>query len=281
MTSYVHAYTLLKIIISLGDVRMILISFFTILFIGLAGSIISGMLGIGGSIVKYPMLLYIPPLLGVADFTAHQVSGISAVQVLFAASSGVLAYRKGDYLHWLLIAYMGSSILVGSFIGAFGAKFLPDTAINFVYAILATIAAIMMFLSNKVMEDKPLSEISFNRLLAVTSAFIVGLLSGIVGAAGAFILVPIMLVLLKIPTRVTIASSLAITLISSIGTTIGKLSTGDVLLVPALVMIWASVVGAPIGVRLGKRMNTHSLRFILAFLILSTSIKIWLDILFH
>jgi uncharacterized protein len=258
---------------------MIFMSFCTILLIGLFGSIISGMLGIGGSIVKYPLLLYIPPLLGVTEFTAHQVSGISAVQVLFAASSGVLAYRKDKYLHWKLIAYMGSSILVGSFIGAFGAKSLPDNAINFVYALLATIAAIMMFLSNRALEDKPLSEISFNRFFAVASAFIVGLLAGIVGAAGAFILVPIMLVLLKIPTRVTIASSLAITLISSIGTTIGKLSTGDVLLAPALVMIWASVIGAPIGARLSKRMNTQLLRFILAFLILSTSIKIWLDIL--
>lgn len=258
---------------------MIFMSFCTILLIGLVGSIISGMLGIGGSIVKYPLLLYIPPLLGVAEFTAHQVAGISAVQVLFSASSGVLAYRKGHYLHWGLITYMGSSILVGSFIGAFGAKFLPDIAINLVYAILATLAAIMMFLSNKVMEDKPLSEISFNRVLAVGSAFAVGFLSGIVGAAGAFILVPIMLVLLKIPTRVTVASSLAITFISSIGTTIGKLSTGDVLLAPAIVMIWASIIGAPIGARLSKHMNTQLLRLILALLILSTSIKIWLDLL--
>ncbi len=255
-------------------------SFLTILIIGLVGSILSGMLGIGGSIIKYPLLLYIPPLLGVATFTAHQVSGISAVQVLFAAGSGVLAYRKGDYLHWRLITYMGSSILIGSFIGAFGANYLPDSEINLVYAILATIAAIMMFLSNKGTEDKPLSQIHFNRWLAVGFAFFVGLFSGIVGAAGAFILVPILLVILKIPTRVTIASSLAITLISSIGTTIGKLSTGDVLLAPALVMVWASLVGAPLGARLGKRMNTKYLRLILALLILGTSLKIWSDLIF-
>lgn len=74
-------------------------------------------------------------------------------------------------------------------------------------------------------------------MTAIIAAFTVGLLSGIVGAAGAFILVPIMLVILKVPTRVTIASSLAITLISSIGTTTGKLSTGDILLGPALIMI--------------------------------------------
>ena len=53
----------------------------TIFLIGFVGSYVSGMLGIGGSIIKYPMLLYIPPLLGFAAFSAHEVSGISAVQV--------------------------------------------------------------------------------------------------------------------------------------------------------------------------------------------------------
>lgn len=58
----------------------------TILLIGFLGSFVSGMLGIGGAIINFPMLLYIPPLLGFAAFSAHEVSGISAIQVLFVAS---------------------------------------------------------------------------------------------------------------------------------------------------------------------------------------------------
>ena len=61
-------------------------TFMLIIFlIGFIGSFISGMVGVGGSIIKYPMLLYIPPLFGIAAFTAHEVSGISAIQVLFAS----------------------------------------------------------------------------------------------------------------------------------------------------------------------------------------------------
>ena len=62
----------------------------TIFIIGFVGSYISGMVGIGGSIIKYPMLLYIPPLFGLAAFSAHEVAGISAVQVFFATIGGVL-----------------------------------------------------------------------------------------------------------------------------------------------------------------------------------------------
>lgn len=79
----------------------------TIFLIGFVGSYISGMLGIGGSIIKYPMLLYIPPLLGFAAFSAHEVAGISAIQVFFATIGGVWAYRKGGYLNKSLIVYMG------------------------------------------------------------------------------------------------------------------------------------------------------------------------------
>ncbi|HLS10078.1 sulfite exporter TauE/SafE family protein [Lentibacillus sp.] len=254
------------------------LAFMIVLFlIGFVGSFISGMVGIGGSIVKYPMLLYIPPLLGLSAFTAHEVAGISAVQVLFATIGGVWAYRKGGYLNKDLIIYMGISILIGSFIGGFGSRFMSDDGVNLVYGLLATIAAIMMFVPKKQIDDIPFDQVTFNKWLAASLAFVTGIGAGIVGAAGAFILVPIMLLVLKIPTRMTIASSLAITFISSIGSTAGKLLTGQVLFVPAIIMIVASLIASPLGANTGKRINTKILQGILAVLILGTAVKIWLD----
>lgn len=251
----------------------------TIFLIGFVGSYISGMLGIGGSIIKYPMLLYIPPLLGFTAFTAHEVSGISAVQVFFASIAGVWAYRKGGYLNKSLIIYMGGAILAGSFVGSFGSQYLSEAGVNIVYGILALIAAIMMFIPKKQIDDKPMNDVTFNKPVAVILAFIVGIGSGIVGAAGGFLLVPIMLVVLRIPTRMTIATSLAITFISSIGGTIGKLMTGQVDYYPAAIMIVASLIAAPLGAKAGKSLNTKVLQGILAVLILATAIKIWIDIL--
>ncbi|AIF44890.1 MULTISPECIES: sulfite exporter TauE/SafE family protein [Virgibacillus] len=249
----------------------------TIFLIGFIGSFISGMVGIGGSIIKYPMLLYIPAMLGLSAFSAHEVSGISAVQVLFATIGGVWAYRKGGYLNKTLIIYMGISILIGSFIGGYGSQLMTDQGINLVYGILATIAAVMMFVPKKGLDDIPLDQVTFNKWLAAVLALIVGVGAGIVGAAGAFILVPIMLIVLKIPTRMTIATSLAITFISSIGSTTGKLLTGQVLFVPAVIMIVASLIASPLGAKFGQKVNTKILQWLLAILILGTAIKIWLD----
>lgn len=251
----------------------------TIFLIGFIGSYISGMLGIGGSIIKYPMLLYIPPLFGLAAFSAHEVSGISAVQVFFATIGGVWAYRKGGYLNKTLIGYMGVSILIGSFVGGYGSKLMTEGGINLIYGILALIAAIMMFIPKKGIDDIPLDQVKFNKGLAASLALIVGVGAGIVGAAGAFLLVPIMLVVLKIPTRMTIASSLAITFISSIGATVGKITTGQVEYGPALIMVVASLMASPLGATAGKKVNTKVLQIILALLIFATAVKIWMDIL--
>lgn len=256
------------------------LTFIIVIFlIGFIGSFISGMLGVGGSIIKYPMLLYIPPLFGLAAFSAHEVSGISAVQVLFASIAGVWGFRKSGYLNKSLILYMGAAILVGSFIGSYGSGFLSEEGVNIVYGVLALIAAVMMFIPKKQVDDKPLAEITFNKPLAAGLALIVGIGSGIVGAAGGFLLVPIMLVVLKIPTRMTIATSLAITFISSIGGTVGKVMTGQVDYWPAFIMIIASVLAAPLGAKISRKMNTKVLQLSLALLIAATAIKIWMDIL--
>ncbi|WP_139489349.1 sulfite exporter TauE/SafE family protein [Brevibacillus dissolubilis] len=252
--------------------------FFTLIAIGFIGAFLSGLLGIGGAIITYPMLLYIPAALGVIHYTPHQVSGMIALQVFAATLSGVLSLRRERLIHPGLVLTMGSAVLIGSFTGAFGGSLMSSAAVNLMYAILASIASVMMVIPKKGVDDLPLSEVTFNRGLAVGSALTVGLASGVVGAGGAFLLVPVMLSVLRIPTRITIASSLAITFLSSVGAGVGKLIGGDVLLLHALILIGTSIIAAPLGTKVGRQLNARLLRSLLAVLIFSVTIKIWIDI---
>ncbi|WP_312116036.1 sulfite exporter TauE/SafE family protein [Brevibacillus reuszeri] len=257
--------------------------FFMMISLGFIGSFFSGLLGIGGAIINYPLLLFIPALLGVAHFSAQEVSSISMFQVFFASLSGVLAFRKRNgkgsaLIHKGLVKDMGASILIGSLLGGFISKFLSSESINLVYGILAIIAVVLMLIKNKGNEEAG-SDVVYSRLIAIVSAFSVGIVSGIVGAGGAFILIPIMLTVLKIPTRVTIASSLAIVFISAIGGVLGKLTTGHIPLLPVLFTVIGSVLGAPLGSRVSAKMDVKYLRYGLIVLICATAIKIWSDIL--
>lgn len=247
--------------------------------IGLFGSLIAGMVGVGGTIVNYPLLLYVPSALGFAAMSAQEVSAVCAVQVFFTTLAGMLAYRNDGYINKMLVLSMGVSILIGSFIGGYGSQFLPNEAINLAYACLALTAAVMMFFPKKGDDTTERGEITFNKTIAASTAGLVGIVAGIVGAAGAFIIIPIMLVVLKIPTRVAIASSLAISFISSIGSSTGKLLGGHVLLLPSLVMIIASIIAAPLGAKLSKKMPVRTLQIILAILIIGTMVRIWYDVL--
>ncbi|TCP57905.1 hypothetical protein EV586_102352 [Tumebacillus sp. BK434] len=251
----------------------------TLFLIGFAGAFLSGMLGIGGAIINYPLLLFLPALLGVGAFTAHEVSGMVAVQVLTATFAGAMMLRKEKVIHVKLVLCMGTAILIGSFAGGYGGMLLPGTAVNLVYAVLATLAAVMMLLPQRGCIERPLKQVEFNRGLAAGAALLVGAASGIVGAGGAFLLVPVMLKILKIPIRVTIASSLAITFLSSIGSVAGKLASGPILLEPTLVLVAASVLAAPLGTRFGRQVNPRLLQAILSLLIVGTTLKIWSDLL--
>lgn len=251
--------------------------------LGFVGSFFSGLLGIGGAIISYPMLLFIPPALGVAQFSAQEVSVISMFQVFFASLSGILAFRKRNgknspLIHKGLVRDMGVSILAGSLIGAALSQYLSNESINVVYGLLAIIAVILMLVKNRGTEAAA-GKVAYNRFIAAGTAFAVGIVSGIVGAGGAFILIPIMLTVLKIPTRVTIASSLAIVFISAIGGVIGKLSGGQIPLMPVLYTVIGSVMGAPVGSMVSAKSDVKYLRYGLIVLICGTAIKIWSDIL--
>ncbi|MGE6576524.1 sulfite exporter TauE/SafE family protein [Paenibacillus xylanexedens] len=260
---------------------------FVIMFIlGLVGSFFSGLLGIGGAIINYPLLLYVPSWMGLEPFSAHQVSSISMFQVFFASLAGVIAFRRkvktgrsgGAIVHRGLVLYMGSSILAGSLIGGFISGHLDGRVINLIYGILAIIAIVLMLIPGKGKLDTS-EPLVFNRWIAAGTAFAVGIVSGIVGAGGAFILIPIMLTILNIPVRTTIASSLAIVFISAIGGVIGKITGGDIPMEPIIYTVIGSLLGASLGSRVSSMINVRVLRYALIALIAITAVKVWSSIL--
>lgn len=265
---------------------MDILLFIVMALLGFVGSFFSGLLGIGGAIISYPLLLFVPSSLGVAEFTPQEVSSISMFQVFFASLAGVLAFRRKEnngkaasIVHKGLVLYMGSGILLGSLLGGFSSKFMNGEIINIIYGTLAIIAVVLMLIPNKETEELGSGEIQFNKIIAVGSAFLVGIVSGVVGAGGAFILIPIMLSVLKIPTRTTIASSLAIVFVSAIGGVIGKVAVGELPLWPILFTIIGSLLGAPLGSRISSKLNVTYLRYGLVLLIAITAIKVWSTIL--
>src|SRR4030043_1982069 len=106
----------------------------TLLFLGLGGGFLSGLLGLGGAIFMIPLFLYVPPLLGVGHLDMKQVAAMSMVQVLAASLSGVIVHHKNRFVSKSLLLYMGVANAVGNLAGSIFSK---QTKSAFLLAIFA------------------------------------------------------------------------------------------------------------------------------------------------
>lgn len=250
--------------------------------LSLAGAVVSGLLGVGGAIVMIPLLLYGPPLLGVGQLDIRTVSAITMVQVFVAAVSGMLAHRRHRAVNSRLAVVGGVAMSVGSLTGALVSKLVPDEALLVVFAVMVTVAAGFMFVRTPQTDVlTPGQERPFSRALTMVVALVVGFGAGLVGAGGAFLLVPLLLVVVGMPIRVTIGSSLAITAMAALAGVVGKFVTGQIPLMLALVVALGALPGAGVGAALSRRMSGTALKAALFVIILITGVRVWWDVLFH
>lgn len=228
-----------------------------------------------------PLLLYVPPLLGTGNLDMRAVTGLTIVQALFATSFGALGHRRYKRLHKRLAIEMGIVVFIFSLLGGVGSKGISNQALMGVFASLALVAAGLMFIPLKEeVQEASVEEVTYNRLLAFAVASTIGFLGGLVGQGGAFMLVPSLLFILKIPLRITLGTTLAIGWCSSLAGSIGKLTTGQIPLFLALFLVLGIIPGTQVGSMLSQRVKASSLKYLLATLISLVAIKMWYEILF-
>ena len=245
-------------------------SMIIMLLIGIFGGFISGLVGIGGAIIIYPMLLLLPPLVGLPTYSAYIASGLTSSQVFFSTLSGSFkAYKNKDFSRTLVLN-MGSGMIIGSMLGAILANLINVQFVNTVYIIIALLALILMFI--KVTPST--SHIKFNRLLLITIGGIIGLVSGIVGAGGAFIIIPVLLVIFKLPMNTVVTNSIVIAFISSIGAFIIKLLQGYIPVNSAIPLILGSILFTPLGMKIGQKIPDYIQKMIVSILIVIAIIKL-------
>ncbi len=252
------------------------------LFLLLAGAVVgffSGLLGIGGGILMFPLLHYLPQAFGFEAIGVKNITGLTMVQGFFASLSAVLFYRKERLVHIPLVISFGLSLFFSSLAGSLLSKTVPDTVLLFTFGMLALTAAVLMFIPRSYgKDDMKEDQIRFNKPAAIIIGLTVGFLVGLVGQGGAFITIPLMLYMLKIPLRVTLGSTLAIGLFSATAGMIGKVATGQVPFGMAAALLAGAIPVAQAGAWISKRTRTEHLRWLLAIIISATAIEMLTEI---
>ncbi len=247
--------------------------------LGFGAAFLSGLVGVGGAVVLIPLILYVPPLLGIGALDIKTIAGITIVQVTAGALSAASGHRSGGFVDRRLVTLLGPTMIGGSFVGAAASVLFAPIVLEAVFASLAVFAAAMMLgLRNRapVQTDEPPD---FDRRLAVAIGAVVGVLAGFIGAGGAFFLAPVLLHVLRIPMRYVVGSSVGIVAVSAGAGLLGKAITGQVDWLLAAALVVGALPGGRVGVLASRRTSPYRLGVVLGVIILIVAVRMWADII--
>ena len=276
------------------------------LLLGLGGivGVLSGMFGVGGGFLMTPLLFFIgiPPAVAVAT---------EANQIVASSFSGALAHlkRKTVDLKMGLILLIGG--LLGAGLGLIIFNYLKslgqvDLLVKLCYVAFLGIIGSLMFIESlrallkkengstpkKIRKHRGFAQqLPFKMRFRTSGLYIsiippifvgifVGVLSAIMGVGGGFIMVPAMIYILGMPTKVVVGTSLfQIIFVTGFTTLLHATTNYTVDVALAVLLLLGGVVGAQFGSQLGTRLRAEQLRILLALMVIAVCLKIALDLL--
>lgn len=273
--------------------------------LGMGGvvGLLSGLFGVGGGFLLTPLLMMagVPPAVATASDTT---------QIVAASASGTLAHSRNGNVDFKL----GFIILIGGLIGgSYGTELVRilrgmgnfDFVVKIAYVVMLLSVGSFMFFEglhalrnrNKSLEKKESGAIRFlNRLplqmdFQVSGircsviglfalGFLIGILAALMGVGGGFIMLPVMIYLIGIPTMMAVGTSIFTVVFTSINVTIAQsVLNGTVDLMLAIMLLIGSSIGAQFGVRIGRMLKGEQLRVVFSVIVLGVAVKILYDLL--
>jgi uncharacterized membrane protein YfcA len=281
------------------------VNMFTILAMGLAVGFISGMFGVGGGFLMTPLLIFtgIAPAVAVATVASH---------VAASSFSGALMYWRKRAIDPMLALILLAGGIVGTGLGVWLFTLLRsigqlDLTVSVSYVILlSAVGGLMVWESVRAVlrsrfgrpvtlrrpgqhhwvHGLPLklrfkrSKIYVSVIPVIAIGLVIGFVGAVMGIGGGFLLVPLLIYVLRVPTATVIGTSMVLTLVTMASATIMHAVTNHLVdAVLALILMIGGVTGAQFGARAGQRISGERLRLLLGLLVLAVGIRFAVDMI--
>ena len=276
---------------------------FVLLGLGGLVGVLSGMFGVGGGFLMTPLLFFIgiPPAVAVAT---------EANQIVASSFSGVLAHVKRRNVDFKMGGVLLIGGLIGAAVGVLVFNYLKslgqvDLLVKLCYVIFLGVVGGLMFIeslralrkSKRISASKlrkkrtwihalPLkmrfrvSGLYISAIPPVLVGIVVGILAAIMGVGGGFVMVPAMIYLLGMPTKVVVGTSLfQIIFVTAFTTMLHATTNYTVDMVLAVLLLVGGVIGAQFGTMIGAKLKAEQLRILLALMVLLVCAKLAFDLI--
>ena len=235
---------------------------------GTIAGFLAGLLGIGGGMIMVPFMTMILEAKGFpAEYVVKMAVATSLATICFTSLSSVRAHHKHGAVLWPVARLLAPGIVLGSLLGAQIAAALPTRILSLVFALFVAYSATQLFIDRKPKPSRTLPGAS--GMLGMGG--LIGLLSSLVGAGGAFVSVPFM-TWCNVKIHQAVATSAALGFPIALAGTLGYIWAGrdlsdmppgtlGYLYLPGLLVIATlSMSTAPLGARTAHRMDIRPLK---------------------
>lgn len=215
-----------------------------------------GVLGGGGSILTVPILVY------VAGFEAKEAIAASLFVVGVTSAVSVFSHARGGRVMWRTGLIFGAAGMAGAFVGGLLGGHIPGQILLIAFAVMMVATSVAMLRGRKKKNDDGAApvrhELPVGRVLL--DGAIVGLVTGLVGAGGGFLVVPALALLGGLPMSVAVGTSLVVIAVKSFAGLAGYLTTVQLDWGITLGVTAAAIVGSLVGSKLAGRIPEAALR---------------------
>ncbi len=246
--------------------------------LGAVIGVLLGLLGGGGSILAVPALVYV---LGLG---IDQAIPMSLIVVGLASAVGALPKVRAGHVEWRLAAVFALAGIPGTIAGAAIGRHLPQSALMVGFALVMILAGIrMLFDSTQTGTACEIGDTGINwRRCAprsIPTGLLVGLLTGLFGVGGGFLIIPALVVLLGVDMPIAIGTSLLIIVANSAAGILSHLSGATVDWGITAAFVGTAMVASLVAGHLGTRLNTDRLQSWFAYLVFAVAAYALVDTL--
>ncbi|RJN31934.1 sulfite exporter TauE/SafE family protein [Nesterenkonia natronophila] len=228
-----------------------------------------GLLGGGGTILAVPLLAY------VAGMPAQEAIAASMFIIGVTALISVAAHARRGNVRWRMGLLFGVASMIGAFGGGVLGSQLPGVVLMVAFGAMMIATALAMVLDRRTpTESKAQSKLPVFKI--IMEGLVVGLVTGVVGAGGGFLVVPALVLLGGLPMSAAVGTSLLIISMKSFTGMAGYLTSVSIDWGPVLMITGVTVAGALIGAAVSSKVPDKMLKKAFGYMVLAMGVVVLL-----
>lgn len=240
-------------------------------------AVLFSMLGFGGGILYMPILLQ-------SGFNYYEASATALTVIITLSVTATVVYHLNSLVDWKIVLFLEPFSLTGAYWGGYNSNLIPERYLLILFSCVMILSAFFIlfpFTPRKNSDKNFIGIIKRNKMnynyhinlwLGIPLSSLAGFLSSILGVGGGFAKIPLMTLVFNVPTKIAVATSSAMMILTATAGALGHFMAGHINIKLVLILSFAVFLGSLIGSRISIKADKKFLDIVISILFIAVSI---------